>query len=79
VQKSDIIVVHDDLLLVTWRLAIVEDLIAGSDGLVQASTIYTANRTPSSTKLDSMKKGYKIQEMRVIKKLRDKLRRHIHQ
>ena len=42
VQKGDIVIVHDDVPRVTWRLAVIEDLIVGGDGLVRVATIRTA-------------------------------------
>ena len=45
VQKGDVVIAHDDVPRVTWRLAVIEDLIVGGDGLVRAATIRTANRT----------------------------------
>ena len=45
VQKGDVVIIHDDVPRVTWRLAVIKDLIVGGDGLVRAATIRTANRT----------------------------------
>ena len=36
-------VVHDDQPCLMWKLAVVEDLIVGKDGLVQAAHIHMAN------------------------------------
>ena len=47
VQKGDVIIIHDDVPCVTWRLAIIEDLIVGGDRLIWAATLRTANRTTS--------------------------------
>ena len=44
VQKGDVVIIHDDAPRVTWRLAVIEDLIVGGDGLVRAATIRTGNR-----------------------------------
>ena len=45
IRKGDIVIIHDDTPRITWRLAVIEDLIVGGDGLVRAVTIHTANRT----------------------------------
>jgi len=39
IKKGDVIVVHDDKSRLHRRLAVVEDLIEGKDGLVQAGWI----------------------------------------
>ena len=39
IKKGDIVVVHDDKSRLHWRLAVVEDLIEGKDGLVRAAHI----------------------------------------
>ena len=36
IKRGDVIIVHDDKLRLNWRLAVVEDLIEGKDGLVRA-------------------------------------------
>ena len=43
VKKGDVVVVHDDVPRTTWRMAVVEDLIVGGDGLVRAATIRTTS------------------------------------
>ena len=45
VQKGNIVIIHDDAPDVTWRLAVIKDVIVGGDGLVWAAIIRTANRT----------------------------------
>jgi len=45
IRKGDVVIVHDDAPHVTWRLVVIEDLIVGGDGLVQAAIIRTSNRT----------------------------------
>ena len=43
VKTGDVVVVHDDVPRTIWRMAVVEDLIVGGDGLVQAATIRTTS------------------------------------
>jgi len=45
VRKGDVVIFHDDTPRTTWKMAIVEDLIFGRDGLVRARAahIRTAN------------------------------------
>ena len=40
IKKGDVVVVHDDKSRLHWRLAVVEDLIEGKDGLVRAAHIW---------------------------------------
>ena len=47
VKKGDVVIVHDDTPRITWKMAVVEDLIVGRDGLVRAATIRTSNGTTS--------------------------------
>ena len=42
IATGDIVLVHDDGPRIQWRLAIIEDLIHGGDGLVQAANIRTS-------------------------------------
>ena len=42
VKPGAVVLVHDDTLRINWRLAIVEDTIAGEDGLVRAANIRTS-------------------------------------
>ena len=44
-QKGDVVIIHDDVPFVMWKLAIIEDLICGNDGLVRAAIVCTANKT----------------------------------
>ena len=44
-QKGDVVIIHDDVPRVRWRLAVIEDLICGGDGLVRAAIVRTANKT----------------------------------
>ena len=39
VKTGDVVVVYDDVPRTIWRMAVVEDLIVGGDGLVRAATI----------------------------------------
>ena len=43
IKRGDIVIVHDDKPRLQWKLAIVEDLIEGNDGLVQAAHVRTEN------------------------------------
>ena len=42
VKIGDVVLVHDDTPLINWKLAVVEELIVGNDGLVRAAHIRTA-------------------------------------
>ena len=41
VQTGDVVLVHDDTPRINWQLAVIEDVIKGSDGLVRAVNIRT--------------------------------------
>ena len=41
VKKGDVVLVHDDTPRATWRMAVIQDLIVGGDGLVRAANIRT--------------------------------------
>ena len=43
IKKGDVVIVHDDKARLYWRLAVVEDLIEGNDGLVRAAHIRMNN------------------------------------
>ena len=43
INKGDVVVIHDNTSRMQWKLAVVEDLIKGNDGLVWAAHIKTAN------------------------------------
>jgi len=43
IKKGDVVIVHDDKPRLYWRLAVVEDLIEGNDGLVRAAHIRMSN------------------------------------
>ena len=45
VKKGDVVVVHNDIPRTTWKMAVIEDLIMGGDGLVRAATIRTSTGT----------------------------------
>ena len=47
VKKGDVVIVHDDTPRMTWKLAVIKDLIVGRDGLTRAAMIRTANGTTS--------------------------------
>ncbi|XP_065918796.1 uncharacterized protein [Dysidea avara] len=42
IKQGDIVLVHDDSPRISWKLAVVEDLLRGNDGLVRAANIRTA-------------------------------------
>ena len=41
VQVGDVVLVHDDIPRIRWELAVIEDVIKGSDGLIRAANIRT--------------------------------------
>ena len=41
VQIGDVVLVHDDIPRINWQLAVIEDVIKGSDGLIRAVNIRT--------------------------------------
>ena len=43
IKPGDIVLVHDDTPRITWKLAVIEELIMGKDGLVRAANIRTAH------------------------------------
>ena len=43
IKKGDVVVVHDDTPRLQWKLAVVDDLVKGNDGLVRSAHISTAN------------------------------------
>ena len=43
VKVGDIVLIHDDVPRINWRLAVIEKLIIGNDGLVRAANVRTAN------------------------------------
>ena len=43
---GDVVLVHDNAPRIKWQLAVIEDVIKGSDGLIRAANIHTkAGRT----------------------------------
>ena len=42
IKQGDIVLVHDDSPRISWKLAVVEELLQENDGLVQATNIRTA-------------------------------------
>ena len=42
IKIGDVVLIHDDAPRITWRLAVIEELIRGKDGLVRAASIRTA-------------------------------------
>ena len=47
IKKGDVAVVHDDKSRLHWRLAVVEDLIEGKDGLISLSCSYPMDKLTS--------------------------------
>jgi len=47
VKIGDVVLVHDDCVRVNWKLAVVESLAEGNDGLVRSATIRTRNGVTS--------------------------------
>ena len=47
VKNGDVVIVHDDTPRMMWKLAVIEELIVGRDGLTRAAMIKTANGTTS--------------------------------
>ena len=43
---GDIVLVHNDTPRTMWKLAVIEELIRGNDGLVRAANIRTATGRP---------------------------------
>ena len=43
IKRGDVVEIHDDQPCLMWKLAVVEDLIIGTDGLVRAAHIHAAN------------------------------------
>ena len=56
IKVGDVVLVHDDTPQVDWRMAVIEELITGNDGLVRAAKIRTAKRRTNRpiTKLVSL-------------------------
>ena len=47
IKKGDIVLVHDDKPRLDWKLAVIEELLTGNDGLVRAANIRTRNYVTS--------------------------------
>ena len=47
IKKGDVVLMHDDKPRLNWRLAVIEELLVGNDGLVRAANIRTANHVTS--------------------------------
>lgn len=43
IKKGDVVVVYDDTPRIHWKLAVVDDLVKGNDGLIRSAHISTAN------------------------------------
>jgi len=42
IKPGDVVLIHDDTPRITWKLAVIEELLKGNDGLVRAANIRTA-------------------------------------
>lgn len=42
IKVGDIVLIHDDTPRINWRLAMIEELITGTDGLTRAANLQTA-------------------------------------
>ena len=47
IKKGDVVLVHDDKPRLNWKLAVIEELLTGNDGLVRAANIRTGNHITS--------------------------------
>ena len=47
IKRRDVVVVHDDTPRLHWKLAVVDDLVKGNDGLIRSAHISTANHKTS--------------------------------
>ena len=47
IKRGDVVVVHDDTPRLHWKLAVVDDLVKGNDGLIRSAHISTANHKTS--------------------------------
>ena len=47
IKTVNIVLVHDDTPRITWKLAVIEELMKGKDGLVCAAKIRTAQGEPT--------------------------------
>ena len=43
IKVGDIVLIHDDIPRINWRLAMIEELITGNDGLTRAAILQTAS------------------------------------
>ena len=43
VKVGDIVLVHDDVPRVLWKLAVIKEVVKGEDGLIRSAVICTAN------------------------------------
>jgi len=42
IKAGDIVLIHDDKPRIDWRLAVIEDMIPGNDGLIRAANVRTS-------------------------------------
>ena len=47
IKRGDVVVVHDDCPRLQWKLAVIDDLVEGNDGLICSAHISTANHKTS--------------------------------
>ena len=45
IKKGDVVIIHDDVPRIMWKIAVVSDLVVGGDGVVRAAILRTANGT----------------------------------
>ena len=79
IKVGDIVLVHDDKPRNSWKLAIIEELIRGNDGLVRAANIRTKNGTTNRpiTKLHPLEITARVTEQANQTDSKEKLERPI--
>ena len=45
IKKGDVVIIHDNTPRTMWKIAVVNHLVMGGDGLARATTLCTANGT----------------------------------
>ena len=68
IKVGDVVLVHDDTPQVDWRMAVIEELITGNDGLVRAAKIRTAKRRTNRpiTKLVSLERYDSLRQQNLL-------------
>jgi len=46
-KMGDVVIIHDDTPRASWKMAVIDDLVVGRDGLVRAATIRSSYGTTS--------------------------------